>query len=68
MKKVVLAIAAAALLAVPATASAGNGYGKGIQECLGSPYGIAKNAAWASGHATPPALGAKLTYLAHCGG
>lgn len=40
MKKVVLAIAAAALLAVPATASAGNGYGKAIQEATnGCTYG-----------------------------
>jgi hypothetical protein len=56
---------AIALLALPAAASAGNGYGAAIQECFGMPYGQAKNAAWASGHADKPALGARLTALAH---
>lgn len=65
MKKVILGITAAALLAVPATASAGNAYGKEIQTCLGATYGQAKNAAWGSGHASKPALGAKLTAIAH---
>ena len=65
MKKLILGITAAALLAVPATASAGNGYGKSIQDCFGMSYGQAKNAAWATGHASKPALGAKLTAIAH---
>jgi hypothetical protein len=52
-------------LAVPATASAGNGYGAAIQDCFGTSYGQAKNAAWDAGHATKPALGAKDTALAH---
>lgn len=34
MKKVILGITAAALLAVPATASAGNAYGKNAQDCI----------------------------------
>lgn len=65
MKKLVIACAAAAVLAVPATAGAGNGYGKEIQGCFGTTYGQAKNAAWASGHAEKPALGAKRTAIAH---
>ena len=65
MKKLIVACAAAALLAVPATAGAGNGYGSAIQECFGTSYGQAKNAAWEAGHAEKPALGAKLTALAH---
>jgi Na+-translocating ferredoxin:NAD+ oxidoreductase RnfG subunit len=65
VKKLVIACCAAAVLAVPATAGAGNGYGKEIQQCFGTTYGQAKNAAWASGHAEKPALGAKLTAIAH---
>ena len=65
MKKSIVAVAAAALLAIPATASAGTGYGKEIQDCFGMSYGQAKNAAWDAGHAEKPALGAKLTAIAH---
>jgi hypothetical protein len=65
MKKLLVACAAAATLALPAAAGAGNGYGAAIQECFGATYGQAKNAAWQSGHADKPALGAKLTALAH---
>lgn len=65
MKKLIVAVGAAALLALPATASAGNGYGNAIQDCFGMNYGQAKNAAWESGHAAKPALGAKLTAIAH---
>ena len=73
MRRTILATAAAvgllatmtgaAVAAPPADAPA---YGLRIQACLGDNYGQAKNAAWASGHAAKPALGAKLTYLAHC--
>jgi hypothetical protein len=65
MKKLIVAVGAAALLVLPATASAGNGYGNAIQDCFGMSYGQAKNAAWESGHAEKPALGAKLTAIAH---
>jgi hypothetical protein len=65
MKKLTVAVCAAALLALPATASAGNGYGKAIQDCFGTSYGQAKNAAWEAGHASKPAFGAKQTALAH---
>lgn len=65
VKRLVVAGAAVGLLALPATAGAGNGYGSAIQECFGTTYGQAKNAAWAAGHAEKPALGAKLTALAH---
>jgi hypothetical protein len=65
MKRLAIALATAALIALPATAAAGNGYGAAIQDCFGTTYGQAKNAAWASGHATKPALGAKLTAIAH---
>jgi hypothetical protein len=65
MRKLIVGIGAAALLALPATASAGNGYGKAIQDCFGTTYGQAKNAAWESGHAEKPALGARLTAIAH---
>ena len=65
MKKLALALTTAALLALPATALAGNGYGAAIQDCFGTSYGQAKNAAWEAGHATKPALGAKLTAVAH---
>jgi hypothetical protein len=65
MKKLALALATAAMLALPVTALAGNGYGAAIQDCFGTTYGQAKNAAWASGHASKPALGAKLTAQAH---
>jgi len=34
MKKIALGIVAAALLAIPATASAGNAYGKEAQGCI----------------------------------
>ena len=67
MKKFLGVLAVAAVLVVPATASAGDGtaYGQAIQDCFGATYGQAKNAAWDSGHATKPALGAKLTAIAH---
>ena len=65
MKKLIVSLGAAALLAVPATASAGNGYGNAIQDCFGTSYGQAKNAAWDAGHGSKPALGAKLTAIAH---
>lgn len=69
MKKVIvltIVLALVMILASPVTAmAAGNGYGKAIQDCLGAPYGQAKNEAWASGHAEKPALGAKLTAIAH---
>jgi hypothetical protein len=65
MRKLIVGIGAAALLALPATASARNGYGKAIQDCFGTTYGQAKNAAWESGHAEKPALGARLTAIAH---
>ncbi len=65
MKKAITIVAAAAALAIPATAAAGNGYGKAVQDCFGTSYGQAKNAAWEAGHATKPALGAKLTAIAH---
>jgi hypothetical protein len=65
MKKLVVMLAAGALLVAPAPALAGDGYGKAIQDCFGTTYGQAKNAAWEAGHADRPALGAKLTALAH---
>lgn len=65
MKRLFVAIGAVAVLAVPATAGADNGYGKAIQDCFGMSYGQAKNAAWEAGHADKPALGAKLTAIAH---
>ncbi|MGE5690861.1 MAG: hypothetical protein ACM33B_09935 [Pseudomonadota bacterium] len=67
MRKLLVVAASAALMLAPA-ASAGNGYGGAIQDCFGMTYGQAKNAAWDAGHAEKPALGAKLTALAHgCG-
>jgi len=65
MKKLTVAVSAAALLALPVTASASDGYGKAIQNCFGTSFGQAKNAAWEAGHASKPALGAKQTTLAH---
>jgi len=70
VKKLIVTLGAAALLAVPATAASasngsGDGYGNVIQECFGMNYGQAKNLAWESGHASKPALGAKLTAIAH---
>ena len=70
MKTFIATLGAAALLAVPATAASasngsGGGYGNAIQECFGTNYGQAKNLAWESGHASKPALGAKLTAIAH---
>ena len=65
MKRLLVAIATAVMLAVPSVAVAGNGYGHAIQECFGTTYGQAKNDAWASGHADKPALGAKATAVAH---
>ena len=60
------------LLAVGADPrSPGDGVGrrrgrvKAVQECFGTTYGQPKDAAWESGHATKPALGAKLTAIAH---
>jgi hypothetical protein len=57
--------AAAAIGLVAGPAASGPAYGKQIQDCFGTTYGLAKNAAWEGGHATPPALGAKLTFIAH---
>ena len=65
MKKLIVSLGVAAVLAVPTAASAGNGYGSSIQDCFGTSYGQAKNAAWDAGHASKPALGAKLTAIAH---
>ena len=39
MRKLVLALTATALLVLPATASAGNGYGKTVQAATGCTYG-----------------------------
>jgi hypothetical protein len=39
MRKLALVVAAGALLAVPATAAAGNGYGKTVQAATGCTYG-----------------------------
>jgi hypothetical protein len=39
MKKIALAVAASALLALPAAASAGNGYGKVVQDATGCTFG-----------------------------
>ena len=68
-RKVTIVVAALAMAlgtALPAVAAGhSNGYGKAIQTCLGDTYGQAKNAAWESGHATKPALGAKATAIAH---
>jgi hypothetical protein len=70
VKKLIATLGAAALVAVPATAASasngsGGGYGNAVQECFGLTYGQAKNLAWESGHASKPALGAKLTAIAH---
>jgi hypothetical protein len=70
VKRIIVVLGAAALLAVPATAASasngsGDGYGNAIQQCFGMNYGQAKNLAWASGHAEKPALGAKVTAIAH---
>ena len=65
MKKLIVSLCVAAMLAVPTAALAGNGYGDAIQDCFGTTYGQAKNAAWDAGHASKPALGAKLTAIAH---
>ena len=62
---VVLALTTVMVMSMASAAFAGNGYGKAIQDCFGTTYGQAKNAAWDSGHATKPALGAKLTAIAH---
>ena len=39
MRKLVLAVTAAGLLALPATAGAGNGYGATVQAATGCTYG-----------------------------
>ena len=69
MKKVVLAIAASALLAIPATASAGNGYGKTIKDECGASFGQLRNL---SPHPVTPSKGAKYfaeeLLAVHCGG
>jgi hypothetical protein len=68
MKKAILALAAAALLAVPATASADDGYGKTIKDECGASFGQLRNL---SPHPVTPSKGAK--YFAeellsvHCG-
>jgi hypothetical protein len=69
MKKLIATLGAAAALVLPTAAlgsnGTGGGYGNAIQECFGANYGQAKNAAWEAGHASKPALGAKLTADAH---
>jgi hypothetical protein len=70
VKKLIVTLGAVALFAVPAAAGSasngsGDGYGNAIQECFGMNYGQAKNFAWEAGHASKPALGAKLTAIAH---
>ena len=62
---VVTALSLMLVMSMASAAFAGNGYGKAVQDCFGATYGHAKNAAWESGHATKPALGAKLTAVAH---
>jgi len=68
MKKVVLAIAAAALLAVPATASAGNAYGNEAQDCIVSSKNLGQ--ALKNGREVHDALITPKTWVesgAHCG-
>jgi hypothetical protein len=65
MLKFAAILGTAAFLAAPATALGGNAYGNTVKECFGMSYGQAKNAAWESGHASKPALGAKETAIAH---
>jgi hypothetical protein len=65
MMKTAAILATAAFMAVPATALGGNAYGNQVKTCFGTSYGQAKNAAWESGHASKPALGAKDTAIAH---
>ena len=73
MKKLVVAlIAAAALAIVPASASAGQGkaYGKNIQTEFGSTYGQLLNSVRDANHPSgtvvfPPAAGAKTFYELH---
>lgn len=69
MKKFVLALSAAALLVIPATASAGNAYGKNAQGCIVSSANLGQalqNGRAAAGH---PALITPKTWVesgAHC--
>lgn len=69
MKKIALVISAAALLAIPATASAGNGYGKTIKDECDASFGQLRKA---SSHPVTPSKGAKYfaeeLLAAHCGG
>ena len=65
MKRLLVAAVTAGALLVPASGAAANGYGTAIQDCFGMSYGQAKNAAWEAGHADRPALGARLTAIAH---
>jgi len=73
MKKTfgIIAASAFAIAAISAPVAAGAGdapaYGKNIKACFGGTYGQVKNEAWAIGHATPPAAGAKLTFEVHKG-
>jgi hypothetical protein len=45
MKKIIVACAAVAALAIPAAASAGTGYGKVVQDATGCTYGQLVNLA-----------------------
>ena len=64
---IVLALSVVMLMSMAGAAFAGNAYGKAVQDeaCFGTTYGQAKNAAWESGHATKPAVGAKLAAIVH---
>jgi hypothetical protein len=67
MKKIAAVIGAAALLAVPATASAGNGYGKTINDECGASFGQLRQL---SPHPVTPSKGAKYfvenVLASHC--
>ena len=56
MKKIAVVIGAAALLAIPATASAGDGYGKTIKDQCGASFGQLRQL---SPHPVTPSSGAK---------
>jgi len=71
MKKIALAVSAAALLVVPATASAGNGYGNETRECVAGLGLSSVGEAIQAGREAHP--GAKMTAKTiaesvHCGG
>lgn len=68
MKKIAAIVGAAALLAIPATASAGNGYGKTIKDECGASFGQLRQL---SPHPVTPSSGAKSfvenALALHCG-